>query len=301
MFKEGDVVCFLGDSLTAAGSWEAEVFQHYRSIFNIKFYNCGVSGATACLASDYLYSLCLSKNPTHVVVMFGANDIAKEAYSPSYTAPDKYTRIADALNTHAEKMERIINDCLDFGCTVTLCTTLPYDEVNESKTENLMCQKGLDDCADIVFSLASKYSLRVIDFRKYFLPMLSTLKPISADRQHPTQHGYHIMAQIFLYEAGMIDKLDYDTPFVIEKWNQERQSIEKTLKLLDFIDYVWLYRESIEKSWTTSEKIEKCRELLENESDVLGYFALCYKAYIAHARKKDALIGELTRRTVRPY
>ena len=72
-------------------------------------------------------------------------------------------------------------------------------------------------------------------------------------------------------------------------------------KFLKQKKYLQLYRESIEKSWTTSEKIEKCRELLKNESDTLGYFALCYKAYIAHARKKDLLIGELTRRTVRPY
>ena len=301
MFKNGDIVCFLGDSLTAAGSWEAEVYQHYRNKINIKCYNCGIAGATAELASDYLYSVCLSKNPTHVVIMFGANDICMEAYSENYIKSDKNERIYAALKIHREKMEYLINSCQTFGAKVTLCTTLPYDQINESPTENFMCQKGLDDCAEIVFELAKKYSLRVIDFRSHFLPLLSTVKPISQDRQHPTPHGYHIMAQVFLYEAGEIAKPSFDSPFVIEKWNQERQSVEKTLKLLDFIDYVWLYREATKNEWTVTDKIEKCRELLENEQDKLSYFALCYKAYIAHAKKKDQLIGELTRRTVRPY
>ena len=58
MFKNGEVVCFFGDSITAAGSWEAEVFQHIRKHTDVRFYNCGISGGTAELASEYLYSFC---------------------------------------------------------------------------------------------------------------------------------------------------------------------------------------------------------------------------------------------------
>ena len=33
MFKDGNIVCFLGDSITAAGLWEAEVYQFLRKKF----------------------------------------------------------------------------------------------------------------------------------------------------------------------------------------------------------------------------------------------------------------------------
>ena len=75
MFKNGDVICFLGDSITASGLWESEVYQHIRRHTDIKCYNCGISGGTAALASEYLHSYCLIKNPTHIFIMFGANDI----------------------------------------------------------------------------------------------------------------------------------------------------------------------------------------------------------------------------------
>ena len=34
MFKDGDILCFLGDSITASGLWESEVYQILRK--NIK-------------------------------------------------------------------------------------------------------------------------------------------------------------------------------------------------------------------------------------------------------------------------
>ena len=47
MFKKNDIVCFLGDSITAKGLWMAEVYQSIRKTCAVKCYNCGVSGITA--------------------------------------------------------------------------------------------------------------------------------------------------------------------------------------------------------------------------------------------------------------
>lgn len=306
MFNDRDVICFLGDSLTAGGIAMAEIYQTVRKRANIKCYNCGVSGGTAELASLYLHRFCLAKNPTHVVIMFGANDIHMDYYSEGYTGSDKQEAIQNALRVYAEKMEYIVKECLDFGSEVILCTPVPYDEYNDGKVENKHCQCGLDACAEAVMALAKKYSLPVVDFRGEFLPLMTPLKPISPDRVHPTPFGYHVMAQIFLKSIGEIGNVDFDTPFVIEKWNQERQTVEKTVKLLDFIEFVVLYRESREKGWTVIDKIEESKRRLaeikvNGNGNFSSYFELCYEAYINHAKKYDELIGELTKRTPRPY
>lgn len=44
MFKDKDVICFLGDSITANGLWMAEVYQELRKKYRIKCYNIGVPG-----------------------------------------------------------------------------------------------------------------------------------------------------------------------------------------------------------------------------------------------------------------
>ena len=47
MFQKNDIICFLGDSITANGMWMAEIYQTLRKTVPVKCYNCGVSGATA--------------------------------------------------------------------------------------------------------------------------------------------------------------------------------------------------------------------------------------------------------------
>ena len=54
MFKDKDVICFLGDSITASGLWEAEIYQFLRKKYKIKCFTCGVSGSTATKALGYM-------------------------------------------------------------------------------------------------------------------------------------------------------------------------------------------------------------------------------------------------------
>ena len=81
MFQDGDVLCFLGDSITANGRWMAEVYQNLREKYGVKCYNCGVSGGMTEFALFYLDSQCLVHSPDYVVMMFGINDIYRELYT----------------------------------------------------------------------------------------------------------------------------------------------------------------------------------------------------------------------------
>ena len=71
MFKDKDVICFLGDSITANGLWMAEVYQELRKKYKVKCYNIGVSGGRIFMAEKCLYSRCLAFNPDYVTVSFG--------------------------------------------------------------------------------------------------------------------------------------------------------------------------------------------------------------------------------------
>ena len=56
MFHDNDVICFLGDSITANGLWMSEVYQVLRKKYKVRCYNCGVSGSTARCAKQYLHT-----------------------------------------------------------------------------------------------------------------------------------------------------------------------------------------------------------------------------------------------------
>ncbi len=96
MFSDGDIICFLGDSITANGLVCAEVYQTVGKKKRIKCFNCGVSGGDAKNASDYIYAHCLIRNPSYVVVNFGINDVGLSLYYPSCELEDKEERRAYA-------------------------------------------------------------------------------------------------------------------------------------------------------------------------------------------------------------
>lgn len=300
IFKNGDVICTLGDSITAGGLWMAEAYQHIGKHADVRFYNCGTSGSTATLAVDHIYNYCLSKNPYYVTVMFGVNDIDRWALSKAYDKEDSAQIVSAAVKRHAFKMEEIVRRIIEFGAKPILCTAVPYDEYNDVPEENLRCDYLLDECAEIVRALAEKYGCMLVDFRKRLLPYMTTLKPISYDRVHPTPQGYHMMGQIFLNEIGEIDNVDFDTPFTFEPWNQERYNVELILKRIHFIDYDLLYRFSNEDAISIPDKIEKCKSRYDAETNKKGYIALCCDAYINYKSTEDRLENELTRLTIYP-
>ena len=300
MFKNGDVICLLGDSITANGIWGAEVYQVVGATCDARFYNCGVSGSTATNAAQYLYSMCLSKNPDKVAVMFGVNDIDRGALSASYTGTDGRERVAAAVARYGEKMEYIVKSIKDFGADPILCTAPPYDEYNESESENLGCDYALAECADIVHALAKKYDCHLVDFRREMLSIIRERRPIGSDRVHPNAKGYHIMAQIFLRECGIIPECDYDTPFELEEWNAKRREAEVKLKQLDYIEYNRYFGKIRNEGWGVPEIKDACRTVVETSTTATPFIMNCCGFYLDNASHRDEIYNELVKLTVYP-
>ena len=185
--------------------------------------------------------------------MFGINDINRLYYAESCTVPDKQEQIRAAMELHKACYEQIVRKCIAFGARVILSIPVPYDEISDIPEENLHCQRGLDESAEFVRTLAEKYGCDIVDYDKTMRPMIPE-GVMSADRVHPTDYGYHVMAQVFMRETGIIDECDFATPFEFEEWNKERYEAERALKDIYFVEYCAIFRRSREERLNIAEK-----------------------------------------------
>lgn len=299
MFKNKDVVCFLGDSITANGLWMAEAYQYLRKKYKIKCYNCGVAGGMAYRAAQYLHSNCLVYNPDHVVIMFGVNDIERWLYAERFK---DYPRRAELLS---EAKKRYINSCEEIvkavkasGAEPILCVPVPYDEVSDGDAENYHCQFAMDECGDFLRELAEKYQCPIVDFKREFQPRLGKEKVISPDRVHPTPIGYHLMAQVFLRDIGEKDEIDLDTPFVFEDWNKERYDAEQRLHGINYVEFCDIFENGWAKGATSEEKKRMALEKYEKCEDKTTFVPRSYLDYAENIDKRQKMLGDMIKLTV---
>lgn len=297
LFQDKDVICFLGDSMTAGGYWMAEVYQTLKKTVNVKCYNCGVSGSSAYRAEGYLYSRCLSYNPDWVVLMFGINDIDIIPYAPDYTEADKQTRIETAMKRYKTAYEHLVQKILDFGSKVIIAIPIPYDEISVNATPNRMCQCGLDEATSFARDIAERYQCPIVDFDQLFRSRYPDPQIIREDRVHPTEYGYHMMAQAFLHQIGVIPACDFTTEFVWEEWNRKRFEAEQALYHLNFVQYCAFYDpQNPFADW--QELRRKAADLLAAETDPNTFLAKCYRGYLEKFPYRDAYQSEVIKYTL---
>ena len=77
-FPANSRVCFLGDSLTSGSLWVHMIFDQYLKLcpeYSVRIYDCGIGGGTADYGLARLEDDLYTFDPTHVVIMYGENDI----------------------------------------------------------------------------------------------------------------------------------------------------------------------------------------------------------------------------------
>lgn len=290
MFKDKDIICFLGDSITASGLWEAEVYQSLRKKYKIKCYNCGVSGATAETTIGYMYEECLIYNPDYVVLMLGMNDFCMNLYSnSSQNLPDLKEQREERFKIHKEKYETIIKECKDFGAEVIICLPTPFDDVSEYEAENLTYQEALDKASVFQLEIAEKYRCKVVNFKDNMRQILGKRNIICPDRVHPNEDGYHVMAQIFLKELSEIDECDFDTPFEFEEWNKKRYDAEMLNHKLNYVELCDTYFDGYAKNKSVDEIKEIVKQKLASYDGASVFIPQAYEEYIeiGHLRSKN--------------
>lgn len=225
LFKDGETVVFLGDSITHGRQYHGMIYAYYLTRFpdrTIHFVNAGVSGDSAGGAYGRLEEDVISKSPTTIVVMLGMNDVGRGNYVANPT--DKLLQHqADALKRYHDNMDKLLDRLNgETSARFILLTPSPFDQtaVNDRDNNQPGCNDGLARCADIVRELAAKYKARVIDLHG---PMTAlNLKKqqsdpsytlIGPDRVHPYAPGNLMMAWLFLQAQGasaLVSEVEFD-------------------------------------------------------------------------------------------
>ncbi len=297
MFTKNDIICFFGDSITASGLWEAEIFPR---VNGAKIYNCGSPAGDTNSGLLRIYESCLIYNPTYVVVMFGANDNRPDFYGESKNISDFQ------YNAYCERYRKIVDIFEEFGVKVILCTCTPYDEVSDVPAENRHLDCGIDKFTEFHYALAKEKNLVLVDFHSKMNKLLreENIKVISPDRLHPSEIGYHAMAQIFMETLGIIEKSDFETLPSFAPIMKERIELEQFFGKLRFVEYEMLYPLKRENGYAKHEEIT---DYLKKTYDRLpdgDYGKNCIKLYFENCDKYSVFIKkylELTNTLARSY
>lgn len=210
VFKKGDRVCFVGNSITYNGGFFHQIALYYATRYpdmDLDIINCGVPGNVAAQVIARMDSDILANKPTICVVKLGMNDVDKTLYTKQAgTQPDIEAKRQQALDTYRKNYETIIQTLLKYCGRVILQTPTIYDETAALADVRLPGRNNaLKRCAAIVKEFGVKYNLKVVDYwgpmdeidRKY-QQADSTRTIIGPDRVHPGAMGHFIMAYEFL-------------------------------------------------------------------------------------------------------
>lgn len=210
-FQDGDVVCFLGDSITANGRYQNYISNYYLTRFpdqTIDFQNAGRPGDTASGSRSRMQEDVIDKNPTAVAIMFGMNDVSRGSYVAN---PDesKLKRQRQALERYQKYMKEVVTRIRKEGNEPQLyfLTPSPFDQtvILDKENNQLGCNDGLGKCAEFVKGLALENKGKVVDFHQSMTQFnLDQQKKdprwtiVGGDRIHPGVPGHLMMAWLFL-------------------------------------------------------------------------------------------------------
>lgn len=303
-FKDGDRVCFFGDSITHAGHFIRRIYDYYRNTLGVKLemYNCGVSGNHTFHAIARMEKSLLNFEPTHVVMNFGMNDCGMWLYDGRKVDDECIRQRREQIDGCLKNLKTIADTLTEKGINVIFCAPTIYDELTESET---FCseghQAGLKECGDRIKVLAENYGGNVIDYNK---PMLALNKKlfkegktlINEDRVHPTPVGHELMAQIFLKEQGFeislaetFEELENLANSPYDEWEEKRFEAEQSFKCCDWVDLCMFY------DLTEEEILKKLPDFIKQEKN--PFVIDSCNNYIEKRHMRPALQKELITHT----
>ncbi|WP_168193939.1 cellulase family glycosylhydrolase [Pontibacter sp. SGAir0037] len=214
IFKKGDRVNFIGNSITHGGEFHNFILLYYATRFpeaKITFYNSGIWGDNA---NSFLQRMDndILKNPAEwSVVMAGMNDVNRGLYAASrQNEPDIEAKKQRALDDYRGYLEKVIQRLLQANTKIILQKPTIYDQTGTLPAENLFgVNDALQKCTFIIDELALKYNLKVVDYWTILNNLNKQVQVnnpaatlISNDRVHPGSPGNFIMAYQFLKDTG---------------------------------------------------------------------------------------------------
>lgn len=212
-FPDHARVVFIGDSITAAGTWIAHIYDYYLRNFpdaDIRMYNSGISGGSARSALMYFEENSMVYRPTHAVIMLGMNDVWRDNYEVeadgSYRAFN-LPRWQEALTRYENGMRELAARLQQKGVSMTFITPTCYDEsTNPRLLDKVGCDAALEYAGEIARRLAEETNSDFVNFHAPLRLLNAAKNVIRDDRVHPVDEGHVLMARLFLHAQGLTDE-----------------------------------------------------------------------------------------------
>ena len=212
-FPDHARVVFIGDSITAAGTWIAHIYDHYLRHFpesGVRMYNSGISGGSARSALMYFEENSMIYRPTHAVIMLGMNDVWRDSYDVnpdgSYKAKDT-ARWLEALTRYDQGMRELASRLQQRGIHMTFISPTCYDESTAPRLlDKVGCDAALEYAGELTRRLAEETQSDFVNFHASIRLLNAAKNIIRDDRVHPVDEGHVLMAQLFLHAQGLADE-----------------------------------------------------------------------------------------------
>lgn len=204
IFESGNIICFLGDSITHGGQYHEFLQLFYATRYpNLKltFHNCGISGDNA---EGMIYRLdkdVYIHKPSHVFFMTGMNDVIRTLYFEGEASNEIIQNRKKALDEYKRNIYILdkkfeISDIRPLYLTPSI-----YDQYSKIERENnIGCNDALIECSNHIKKIAKQRNTTVIDLNssmKYIMERKlqndSLFTIIGKDRVHPDSTGHFVM------------------------------------------------------------------------------------------------------------
>lgn len=221
-FKSGDVVCYVGDSITHGGSYHAIANLYYATRFPdrpLTTFNCGIGGDRASgIMLDEKYRLnvdILGHKPTAATIMLGMNDVGHGEYRGIKEVTPAIEKLRQAsLDIYDSQMQKLIQALQGAGARVTLITPSIYDETTKLPTASTNVSVGgnaaLAKCAEKVRGWSKQYKTGLVEFDRVMNEINAreqkkdpNFTVVGPDRVHPGPAGHFVMGYILLKAQGV--------------------------------------------------------------------------------------------------
>ena len=240
-FKDGDTICFLGDSITHGGQYHEFLQFFYATRYpelNLSFHNCGISGDNAAGMIERFEEDVMRHKPTHVFLMTGMNDVQRTLYFEGTASKKILKQRANALDAYKRNTTQLAEKIIAYGVTPIFLTPSIYDQYSKIEQENnLGCNDALIECSNHLKKLGQKYNALVIDLNTPMRTLMerelkkdSLFTIIGNDRVHPGTTGHFIMFHEIL---SSLEAPEVVSKIVIDVNQDERKIRVQTPNLYD--------------------------------------------------------------------
>lgn len=284
-FPNGARVCFIGDSMTASNKPLSYTVDCYRKNFpdeQVRFFNCGTSGANINYALVNFEDDIAVHHPTHALIAFGINDSRRWVLDwEDETA--KQQQSDEAYGFYKERLARLCDRLKTIGVEgISVCTPPPYDEFATDTDVHALpgCNAIMTQYAAFVRKFAEKNGYQLIDYNAYMPPLMEGQKLFNPDRVHPTDLGYFYMAKCIAEAQGLKMGEFYELPEYLSTW----RDITGRLRYLHSAENNIIQNSVL----ATDEKMEFIREYSKRDN-LDTYFINVCNAFLENKPREEEL------------